>query len=393
MEEVATITIQRMQPEKDICYEYVKSSLDSIAEAVLNCLREKHPNHSIFSTSAETFSYWRNNNIGDNHWDEAESTQIMDTIEEYIFGKLNFRLCQETDRNVENLCIDNVLKNKCGQKIILLIIYESVTRRLGLRCVLIKEELAIDEYYIFWMPNYARNRFENARCYDITFEEIPKRFHIQLLMNRENTLAIPTSEEMLSLLVQRFHYWLENVDGTHGIFTFYNSCKISNHQYYLRNEWLKKKKSYRMPENVRFAVGMIVKHGKEVGVIVGWDRFDIDRSDTISLDDTQNLDNTRKVNRFVMLLYQFFRKFTATNKFVQRQIYYTILTEDNRLCKVEEDAITLTTPKWIDNNEIGRYFCKFEGTHYVPNKMLAKIYPYNAATRAEIEIDETLFDL
>ncbi|XP_029174965.1 uncharacterized protein LOC114943493 [Nylanderia fulva] len=191
MEEVATITIQRMQPEKDICYEYVKSSLDSIAEAVLNCLREKHPNHSIFSTSAETFSYWRNNNIGDNYWDEAESTQIMDTLEEYIFGKLNFRLCQWTDRNVENLCIDNVLKNKCGQKTILLIIYESVARRLGLRCVLIKKEFAIDEYYIFCMPKYAMNRFENARCYDITFEEFPKCLYKQLslfMMNRKNTL-------------------------------------------------------------------------------------------------------------------------------------------------------------------------------------------------------------
>ncbi|EFN60840.1 hypothetical protein EAG_12556, partial [Camponotus floridanus] len=41
------------------------------------------------------------------------------------------------------------------------------------------------------------------------------------------------------------------------------------------------------------------------------------------------------------------------------------------------DAITKTTPKWIDNNEIGRYFCKFEGTHYVPNEMLARYYPHD----------------
>ncbi|XP_029174968.1 F-box only protein 21-like [Nylanderia fulva] len=182
--------------------------------------------------------------------------------------------------------------------------------------------------------------------------------------------------------MRRFHLYLWNVDGTHTIYTLYIWGIFILHQRHLRNERLKKKKSYRRPENVKFAVGMIVKHGKEVGVIVGWDRYDIDRSDTDSLD----------VNQYTMLVDQFFCEFTATNKFVHQQVYYIILTKDNRLRKVEEDAITLTTPKWIDNNEIGRYFCKFEGTHYVPNDMLAKIYPYNAATGHEIEIAESLFD-
>jgi len=48
------------------------------------------------------------------------------------------------------------------------------------------------------------------------------------------------------------------------------------------------------------------------------------------------------------------------------------------------DLISIRTPKCIDNVEIGRYFSKFEGTHYVPNKSLAKKYPTDIAIIHEI---------
>lgn len=35
----------------------------------------------------------------------------------------------------------------------------------------------------------------------------------------------------------------------------------------------------------------------------------------------------------------------------------------------------------IDHCEIGRYFSHFEGTHYVPNESLEKIYPDDAVVR------------
>ncbi|XP_029160224.1 uncharacterized protein LOC114932240 [Nylanderia fulva] len=124
MERVAIFVAQSLQPEKDVFYSNVKTSLDRIAQDVLNCLREKHLKHSIFSTSDETFSYWENNNIDDNHWDEKESTQIMDTLQKYIFEALNYRTCNPRDTTVECLYIDRVLKNKCGHEIILLIIYQ-----------------------------------------------------------------------------------------------------------------------------------------------------------------------------------------------------------------------------------------------------------------------------
>jgi len=35
--------------------------------------------------------------------------------------------------------------------------------------------------------------------------------------------------------------------------------------------------------------------------------------------------------------------------------------------------------RWIYNTEIERYFCQIKNTHYVPNQMLARHYPRDAA--------------
>jgi len=45
LERGATIVAQWFQPEKDVFYSFVKVSLNNIALEVLNCLRERHPDH------------------------------------------------------------------------------------------------------------------------------------------------------------------------------------------------------------------------------------------------------------------------------------------------------------------------------------------------------------
>ncbi|XP_029177070.1 uncharacterized protein LOC114945147 [Nylanderia fulva] len=150
LEEICTFVAKYIQIREDICYTNVSASLDTIAQEVLTCLRVKHPNHSIFSTSEETFSYWKSNNIEDNHWNETESTQIMDTLKKYIFGTMNFRPCSYS-RNVDIkcLCINYILQSKHGQAIIIFTIFHSVARRLGLRCDI---TLIWPRYCIFWRP-------------------------------------------------------------------------------------------------------------------------------------------------------------------------------------------------------------------------------------------------
>ncbi|XP_025261743.1 uncharacterized protein LOC112637079 [Camponotus floridanus] len=64
--------------------------------------------------------------------------------------------------------------------------------------------------------------------------------------------------------------------------------------------------------------------------------------------------------------------------------HYIILAENNKLCYLPQDTLSICPPKCIDNFEIGRYFSKFEGTHYVPNENLAKEYPKDTAAIHDI---------
>ncbi|XP_029162645.1 uncharacterized protein LOC114934173 [Nylanderia fulva] len=166
LEETCTFMSKYIQVREDVCYTNVSASLDTIAQEVRNRLRNKHLNHSIFSMSDETFSYWNTNNIKDNHWDETESTQIMDTIQEYIFSILNFRACAcpFPPKDIKCICIDYVLQSKSGKDIIVYTIFHSVARRLGLRCDVLDIK---NEFFIFWKPEFVTNNLENARCFYI----------------------------------------------------------------------------------------------------------------------------------------------------------------------------------------------------------------------------------
>lgn len=132
-------------------------------------------------------------------------------------------------------------------------------------------------------------------------------------------------------------------------------------------------------EDIKFAVGMIVTHDYQsadcpTGVIIGWHRY-----------------KHRKFVKITGCDRRYFNWFPAKIcSDMKKQTHYIILTENNEMCYVGEDALTLTTPKWIENSEMGRYFNKFEGTHYVPNKALEKCYPHDAAVTAAVTARKTI---
>ncbi|KAL6427801.1 hypothetical protein ACFW04_008319 [Cataglyphis niger] len=67
-----------------------------------------------------------------------------------------------------------------------------------------------------------------------------------------------------------------------------------------------------------------------------------------------------------------------------RQLHYVILTENNNLCYVQQNRLSICHPKKINNIEIGKYFSSFEGTYYVPNENLRQYYPEDTAAIDEI---------
>ncbi|XP_072753427.1 F-box only protein 21-like isoform X2 [Anoplolepis gracilipes] len=392
LERLATIKAQQFQPQKDVFYSSVTALLDNMVLEVLNSLREKDPHHSIFSASAENFSYWKNNNIDDNQWNEAEGTQIIDTLDEYIFGKLNFR--PNKSRNIEwnmqlkRKCIDYVLEHKYGQETIIYIIYHSVARRLGLRCDILLRYLD-DRTYLFWKPSYATTSLENARCFRINSNKYPNCFIEEQNFTRFEVMTANEIEYLLSELIQQNENLWETSDFTFCKWmTLYKEQKLmawngisrSIFPHYIFNLSME---NFEMPntrsKEVKFAVGMIVTHSDQstdcsAGVIIGWHRYEDRYLVKIRVND-----RTRNIKDLPLNICSDFKK----------QTHYLILTESNEMCYVGEDAITLTTPKWIENSEIGRHFDKFEGTHYVPNKALEKHYPYDAAVTATKAISDS----
>lgn len=110
LEQAATIVAQWYQPEKYVSYSHIKTSLANIAQQVLECLKRKHPMHSIFSTATELFSFWKYNNIDDNQWDNTEGKQIIDTLREVLFDQIGFSgtLFANPEINPKYILIDHV---------------------------------------------------------------------------------------------------------------------------------------------------------------------------------------------------------------------------------------------------------------------------------------------
>ncbi|XP_029163988.1 uncharacterized protein LOC114935339 [Nylanderia fulva] len=378
----ATMAAQYLQPEKDVSYSRIKESLDSITAEVLNYLRDFYPDHAIFSTSNEILSSWRENHVDDNYWNELEANQIRSILNEFMFDVLNFRLCNPYNTDFENMCIDYVLKYRYGQQIILLIIYQSLARRLGLRCdVVVLHDSTQSCYCMFWKPTYAVNNLQNATCFKIGFNKFPDCFVDQtslfiqtypsfeyvtsMIRNVEtgifNALVQDTSSILYcSEMITLVNRW--SIPGIHDYFSVQFECKESN-QLNTRVGLIK------------FAIGMIVAHDDCIGVIVGWyKQYGLVRCKRYSTHGIQ----TEMCNT-ACRLYELPLKHYRNIKFEKQQTNYIILTEINKMCHVEEDAIISTTPRLINNSEIGRYFRKFEGMHYVPNQMLEECYPHDAA--------------
>ncbi|XP_012142186.1 F-box only protein 21 isoform X2 [Megachile rotundata] len=162
LERGATIVAQWSQPEKDLSYSSISSALDNIAEQTKELLKEQYPSHTIFSTPAEQFNYWKNHIIDDNQWSISETKQVTDALCEVLFKKLGFYGNSEMYYLLETSFIDCVLEEKRGIPITLAIVFESVARRLGIRC----EPVSFPSHFLLrWKETYGPNARNTENFY------------------------------------------------------------------------------------------------------------------------------------------------------------------------------------------------------------------------------------
>ncbi|KAM0734405.1 F-box only protein 21 [Formica fusca] len=146
---------------------------------------------------------------------------------------------------------------------------------------------------------------------------------------------------------------------------------------------IKKSQPERRSARLKFIIGMVVNHTYNnysrihFGVIVGWHNyFNLDSVSGIEFDILpDNYSNISCGNVINCTDYMC----------LMHKPYYIIFCNNNEYCYVPQENISMcSSTKWIHHDEIGRYFSKYKYTYYVPNKMLARDYPYDAAIINEI---------
>ncbi|XP_050459348.1 uncharacterized protein LOC126855586 [Cataglyphis hispanica] len=396
LEKQFMIVVKHFQPH--VSYSAVKTWLDEIAQTVLSRLMEKYPAHSIFSATSEQFSFWRDNNIHDNFWNETESKQIMCILKEYIYSELEIHQLLLT-LDLEAKYIKYI--SGCFRIYLLTVTYHIVARRLGIHCILRIYGIVI---IVIWKPKYDTNNWDNVEYFCMPQISNPL-YPLEIIRgrhtNNEHFLMKPL--EYIWITRELVIIYRIKLECYHNIYCKWN-FKIFNFlaQYLMTDiedinieiEYKNitstiearsnaEEKSLKIrTEEVKFAVGMIVSHTwrdsyTHNGVIIGWQRK-CDRKFRDKLDESIMLPYLRQCPDHYHIC--------ECNQVSTRahHLHYIILSEINGVCFVRQDQLSMCPPKEIDNIEIGRFFSNFEGTYYVPNESLRRRYPNDTAAIAEI---------
>ncbi|XP_026823799.1 uncharacterized protein LOC113561496 [Ooceraea biroi] len=351
LEEVITFIIQWFHPEKNVSCSHIDMDLDNIAQQVMKLLKVEDPKHPIFSASREQFSSWKYNNIYENQWNNSEGRQIIDILCNILLHKPTFdavvhSLKSELFRQYLFL-IHFEFKIDAEMNIVpLIVIFQSVARRLGIYCDLISflisdfpasEILMLDPGYeptpnywlLTWKPKCDVTNSDDEQCLYIHLEEgrggtILNKNNLPRIY--ESTLECPISfdryprinllELMLTLAahyVVGIYFELDNYRNYHS-----RNCNESNQEVFEEDRWM--------------------------------DRLLHLVEECLSISQTLYMTGKEDVFKFVDEL--------------EKCIFF-----------ISEYLEKLNTPTPINSCQLGEYFSEFQGTYYIPNKMLATEYP------------------
>ncbi|XP_072766743.1 F-box only protein 21-like [Anoplolepis gracilipes] len=262
-----------------------------------------------------------------------------------------------------------------------------MTRRLGIRCVLKKEEIGEDILYyriaIIWTPKYDNTEnLSNADFFIVKgYQGFIDRYDI--VTGRYTSLSrkdLSSYVEVIGFLIHEYIFYITEIDEKYPWELNIIRAIIENESINItgpikvRSDIVRTKPKIRNKE-IKFAIGMIVKHRRinsspeidrlHFGVIIDW-HF---KCEAVSMDISNYMN-------FIYLDEYDENENICIHRCKQlNQAHYIILTENDKLCYIAQDDMLICVPQWIDNIEIGRHFSRFEGTHYVPNKSLAEEYP------------------
>ena len=124
---------QWCQPMSEVTPATLGKHFDRLTELVLECLKESHPHHPIFTFPEEERAKWRYENLQDNVWSPRQCMEILYAMEEVLINRLHYHGSKGNYHHRENYFIDAALVCHQGIPITINVIAESVGRRLGVR--------------------------------------------------------------------------------------------------------------------------------------------------------------------------------------------------------------------------------------------------------------------
>ncbi|XP_018329451.1 F-box only protein 21 [Agrilus planipennis] len=130
----ATFVAQWCLPHLNIKQQDISKQLDEIAEMVKDHLKALNPNHPIFALPKKELEGWRTHNITRNQFNTFYSRQALESIRNVLYQQLGFHGNECDYYEADNSFINKVLERRTGLPITLAIIFESIARRVGIKC-------------------------------------------------------------------------------------------------------------------------------------------------------------------------------------------------------------------------------------------------------------------
>lgn len=434
LEEGALLLSEWCHPLHRVPREWVVHTLDELARRAKAIVAARHPGHPLIrcdwqlSTAA----------LSESRWSPSECRSLLLCINQALFHEYGLAGDRQHYHIPENCFIEKVLEKKSGIPLTVCIIYEAVARRLGVHCLpvnfpthfLLKwlehPQLPEDQRYTY-IDVYHGGRFMDqgecpSLCPNLQLDKntcysalrTPKvlvrmcwnlveawrqfegtlgmqglRYALELLElfegrgrhrtdpmrgDIEHRLLLARVYLHLGINYEQILTLLKGIEAAHpassGIVAYMYRTAQSQ---MVAQQQRKESCSQRHPRKLRstprsharvaYAVGMIMCHKKYhyQCVIYGWDGKCAANRDWI------------------------FQMGVHTLNHEERQPFYNVLVGDgsNRYAAQENLEIS-SNPAEISHPDIGKYFERFCGTHYLPNAEKEYEYPEDAEVRDEL---------
>ncbi|XP_037777870.1 F-box only protein 21-like isoform X2 [Penaeus monodon] len=409
--EVGAILMARwFQPHTDISIKQMTSVIDGIAEQCREQLRINHPNHPALSVPLTPAGEV----LTESRWSYEKTVQLFKCINHVLYHQMKMTGNSEDYYNLKNSLINEVLTSKKGIPISLSILYMAVCHRLGIllepvnypsHFVMKWKMPSVDDYEYIDAFNKGRRLTRQQLLKELPLGSVSDQVllttcdaksvlqrmvrnimniaqmqahisdHMELFCSATElmSLLMPNDRSIQELLLRIYYTLGKHYDRIvagcrrllkEGPSTILEKM-LDESECILVSMIPTMETIHPNPryKEVSYATGMVMQHKRYhyTCVIFGWDRECQMSSDWVQQMGVYNL------------LYK------------TKQPFYNVLVYDgSHRYAAQENLEIATDPRPIPHSDIGKYFKKFTGTHYIPNAELEQEYPEDKAVRNEL---------